>query len=77
MPKTVTVGQTGLLLDLLLWRAYGRAGVSAALLTAALRLNPGLASRGAVLALGSRVVLPDLPTATARTSRKVVNLFDD
>lgn len=75
--KTVTVAQTGLLLDQLLWRAYGRAGTTSAMLAAALALNPGLAAAGPVIAPGTTVRLPDLPAPSAASARKVVNLFDD
>lgn len=77
MPRAVTVEGARITLDLLLWRAYGRAGSTSAMLRAALKLNPGLAARGAVIPLRTVVTLPDLPSASARTARRVVNLFDD
>jgi phage tail protein X len=77
MPRTVTVTGKPTTLDLLLWRAYGVAGNTAAMLRAALKLNPGLGARGAVIPLRTVVTLPDLPAASARAPRRVVNLFDD
>ncbi|ACL55608.1 tail protein X [Methylobacterium nodulans] len=75
MPLTVIVQDRYAVLDLLLWRAYGRAGNTAAMLSAALKLNPGLAALGPEIPLLTRVILPDLPT-TKPTTRKVVSLFD-
>ncbi|WP_018261370.1 tail protein X [Methylobacterium sp. WSM2598] len=76
MPQTVTVQGRRITLDLLLWRAYGRAGNTAAMLAAALKLNPGLAGQGPEIPLRTRVTLPDPPRATTRAPRKVVSLFD-
>lgn len=77
MPRTVPVNGAHITLDLLLWRAYGRAGNTSAMLRAALALNSGLAARGAVIPLGTIVTLPDAPSAAARQTRRAVNLFDD
>lgn len=50
----------GDVLDLICLRQYGqREGVVERVLDA----NPGLASQGAVLPIGTAVVLPDLPSA--------------
>ncbi|ACA18482.1 tail X family protein [Methylobacterium sp. 4-46] len=77
MSQTVIVKDRRAVLDLLLWREHGRAGDTSAMLAAALKLNPGLAARGPEIPLLTPVVLPDLPAASAATTRKVVNLFDD
>ena len=77
MPTTVTVKRVGLTADLLLFRAYGQAGNTSAMLTRTLALNPGLAAFGPVLPLGTRVVLPDLDRSSVPTARKTVNLFGD
>lgn len=74
LPGTVVVKDRHLPLDLLLWRAYGRPGNTSAILSAALRRNPGLAARGPEIPLLTRVVLPDPPTARP-AARKVVDLF--
>lgn len=59
MPTTYRTRQ-GEVLDLICLRHYGqRDGVVERVLDA----NPGLADTGAVLPLGTRIVLPDLPTA--------------
>jgi phage tail protein X len=75
LPGTAVVKDRHLPLDLLLWRAYGRAGNTAAMLSAAFKLNPGLAALGPEIPLLTRVILPDLPTPAPAT-RKVVSLFD-
>jgi len=77
MPRTVTVRVARTTLDLLLWRAYGQAGNTEAMLAAALGLNPGLAARGAVIPLLTTVTLPDPPTPAQIKARKAVNLFGD
>ncbi len=74
MPRTITIAQHGLTLSLLLWRAYGQAGQTSAMLDSALVLNRALAAAGPILPLRARVVLPDLPTASA-PRRVVVDLF--
>ena len=77
MPRTVLVEGKRITLDLLLWRAYGVAGNTSAMLRLALKANPGLAARGAVIPLRTLVTLPDLPAASARATRRPVNLFED
>ncbi|WP_298959002.1 tail protein X [uncultured Methylobacterium sp.] len=74
MPRTITVTQRGLTLSLLLWRAYGQAGQTSAMLDRALALNRALAAAGPILPLRASVVLPDLPAASA-PRRVVVDLF--
>lgn len=77
MARTVTVGQVGLTLNLLLFRVFGVVDDESTLLASALRLNPGLAARGAVLPLQTVVRLPEAPRPRTASARKVVNLFDD
>lgn len=77
MPRPVPVLGTGITLDKLLWRAFGRAGNTAAMLRAAQRLNRGLSALGPEIPLGTVVILPDAPTASARATRAPVNLFDE
>lgn len=78
MPIPVTVKAVGLSVDLLLWRAYGRKGETSDMLTAALALNPGVSALGAILPLGTSLVLPDLITAAAvAPKRAAVSLFGD
>lgn len=60
MPTTYSTRQQGEMLDLICLRHYGpRDGV----VERVLDVNPGLADKGAVLPLGTRITLPDLPTA--------------
>jgi phage tail protein X len=73
MTETITIKGEGITLDLLLWRRFGRAGQ--ALVEAALQLNAGLAALGAELPLGTRVTLPEEPTAAA-TTETAISLFD-
>ena len=77
MPRTVTVRGARITLDLLLWRAYGQAGNTDAMLAAALALNPGLAARGAVIQRLTIVTLPDPPSPAQIKARKAINLFGD
>lgn len=72
MANTFTVSGEGITLDKLLWRHYGARGY--ALLETALAANPGLAVLGPILPLGTSVVIPDLPQASAQTVT-VVTLF--
>jgi phage tail protein X len=77
MPSTVTVGGVGITIDVLLWRRLQRRGVTSAMLTATLDLNPGIAAHGPILPLGLVVTLPDLPAAPAGSGRRpAVSLFD-
>lgn len=59
MPEKITVRGIGLTVELLLHRKYGVRGRD--LLNEALRINPGLADRGAILPLGTSFLMPDLP----------------
>ena len=61
MPLTIKVAGAGITVAKLLWRHGGRRGNTSARLTETLELNPGLAALGAVLPLGTKVTLPDLP----------------
>ncbi|MCF1502893.1 tail protein X [Afifella sp. H1R] len=73
MAETITIRGEGISVDLLLWRRYGVPG--RALVETTLTLNPGLADAGAVLPLGSKVILPELPRRDVAVERKVVTLF--
>ncbi|MBB4266877.1 tail protein X [Roseospira visakhapatnamensis] len=64
--------QQGDTLDLICRRVYGQE--TAENVAAALDLNPGLADLGVVLPTGTRVRLPDPPTATPTVA--VVKLWD-
>lgn len=59
MAQRYTVRQHGLMLDLILWRRYGRRGEPLVGLT--LSNNPGLAELGPILPMGTVILLPDLP----------------
>ncbi|MCX2698348.1 MULTISPECIES: tail protein X [Ochrobactrum] len=72
--QTITVKGEGITLDLLLWRAYGVRGRS--LLEEALAINTDLAALGAIIPLGTDVLLPDLPAQGPGQSRHVVSLFE-
>lgn len=73
MTETVTIAARGITLDLLLWRRDGDAG--AALVEAALDLNPGLAARGAEIPAGVTVVLPDPVAASSPATTTSIDLF--
>lgn len=73
MAETLLVEGEGITLDLILWRRHGVRGRR--LVEPALVLNPGLAGAGTVLALGTRIVVPDLPESDAVPARPVVSLF--
>lgn len=77
MARTTTVEQVGLTLNLLLFRVFGQVEDESALLSAALRLNPGLAALGPILPLQTVVILPEAPPPRRAGARRVVNLFDD
>lgn len=67
--ETAHQGET---LDMVLRRAHGQETAEA--LAATLALNPGLADLGAVLPLGTPVLLPDPPGPPPRVA--VVKLWD-
>ena len=75
MAVPITVNRANLRVSLLLWRAYGQAGVTDAMLSNTYALNPGLAALGAVLPLGTRLTLPDLEAPKAVSTRVGVSLF--
>lgn len=58
-------------LDAICWRYYGR---TAGVVEQVLETNPGLASLGPVLPIGTPVRMPAV--ATQATQRDVVNLWD-
>jgi len=62
------------MLDLLLWRRYGRRGQ--ALVDEAYRLNRKLADEGVILPMGTVLLLPDLPVTPRAPLRRAVSLFD-
>jgi phage tail protein X len=72
--SVIMVRGDNITLDLLLWRKFGRAGQ--AMTEAVLGLNPGLAVHGAVLPVGTAVVLPDAPPAAAAATVQPVSLFE-
>jgi phage tail protein X len=71
--ETIIVQRTRTTVDLLLWRRFGIAG--ARLVEATLQLNPGLAGLGPVLPIGTKVVLPDAPSA-AQAGSPTLRLLD-
>lgn len=73
--ETLTAGQEGMTLDLLLFRRFGRDVEG--LVEATLALNPGLADLGPILPLGTMVVVePPAPAPRGRKARPVVSLYD-
>lgn len=78
MPIPHTVEGVGQTVELVLWRRYGRRGQTAAMLTATLALNPGVAALGPILPLGTPLVLPDLPAEEPVAAPDgAFSLFDD
>lgn len=75
MTVPITVQRQGTRVSVLLWRAYGKPGVTAAMLKSTYALNPGLAALGPILPIGTRLTLPDLETAKAAAARTGVSLF--
>ena len=72
MPKAILVRGEAILLDQRLAAELG--AVQAREMTvAALELNPGLAALGAVIPMGTTVLIPDRPSALP--ARRVVSLF--
>jgi phage tail protein X len=66
------MAQQGDTVDLICWRHYGTtAGITEQVLAA----NPGLADLGAVLPLGTTVLLPELTEPPAPTLT-LINLWD-
>jgi len=73
MPETYIVRQEGLMLDLILWRRYGRRGQT--LVEATLGMNVGLAAHGPILPFGISILLPDLPAEIRGVIAQPVDLF--
>lgn len=73
MPELYTVRQEGLMLDLVLWRRYGKPGEG--LVARTLGLNPGLAELGPILPLRTVILLADLPRVPGRITPQPVDLF--
>lgn len=67
------VRMDGEVLDLVLWRAYGRAGEP--LVEETLRTNPGLAEQGPIMPLGMTIGLPDKPVVQPYR-QTAISLFD-
>jgi phage tail protein X len=68
---TIYITKQGEMVDMICRRAYGdESGYVEKVLDA----NPGLAGRGLVLPIMTRVVLPDLPRAAPE--KKIVSLWD-
>lgn len=71
----VKVTRSRTMLDLLLWRQFGVDGVG--LLEQALELNPGLASAGAEIPIGTVVKLPDFAPRVVSQPARVLDLFGE
>jgi len=74
MSERIIVQSEGMMLDLLLWRRYGRRGLI--IVDDAYRLNRTLADAGVILPVGAVVMLPHLPPSPRAPLRRVVSLFD-
>jgi phage tail protein X len=74
MPERIVIQSEGMMLDLLLWRRYGRRGQT--LVDEAYRLNRRLADVGVILPVGTIIFLPDLPPNPRAPQRRAVSLFD-
>lgn len=71
--NTIVVARDRVALDLLLWRRFGAGGN--AMLEATLELNPGLADLGAIIPVGTSVILPEYASAPSENSVPVISLF--
>jgi phage tail protein X len=71
--EMVTIRGDGITLDLLLWRRFGRQGIS--LVERTLELNPGLADLGAEIPLGTKVLLP-VPDVASAVVAQPISLFE-
>lgn len=71
---TVYRTRQGEVLDLICLRHYRTH--SGGVVEKVLEANPGLADRGPILPLGTRVTLPDLPTVTAPAATAAIKLWD-
>ncbi|WP_416462806.1 tail protein X [Sphingomonas sp. VDB2] len=67
------VAQQGDMLDLLIWR---EAGLGPSELTRVLNANPGLVDSGAVLPLGTVVIIPATADAVTTRVRPLIQLWD-
>lgn len=72
--KTIRVRGEGILLDQLLVAEFGPV-LARAMLVPALELNAGLADAGALIPVGTDVVIPARPVGDAPPARPVVSLF--
>ncbi|NDV88814.1 phage tail protein [Aurantimonas aggregata] len=73
MARPILVRGESILLDQLLTAEFGPVRARETMI-AALDLNPGLAEHGAVIPVGTTVLIPDPPSA-APSARRVVSLF--
>lgn len=71
--KAITVRGDDVVLDAVLAKEFGPV-VGRSMVAATLVLNPGLASLGPVLPIGTAIIIPDAPSAT-KPQRAVVSLF--
>lgn len=71
--ELITISGEDITVDLVLWRRFGRAGQ--AMVERTLVLNPGVAEAGAVLPVGTRLLLP-LPPAPSAVVAEPVSLFE-
>ena len=72
--EKITVNGEGLTLDLILARRFG-ARRAPSLVAKTLKLNPGLAAEGLILAIGREITLPDVPARRDVNRRPAINLF--
>lgn len=69
---SVKVVQDGMTVDLLIWRAFSRQ--DQLLVEQTIAINPGLATLGTILPVGTIVTLPEPPSPKARL-RETVKLW--
>ncbi len=74
MTETIKVAGEGITVDLLIWRRFRKP--QPGLVEQVLALNPGLAGLGPNLPVGTPVILPVIPDATATPVRALVQLWD-
>lgn len=73
LPITVQVSGEDVTVDLLAWRRHQRP--TPGLVEQILELNPGLAAKGPVLPVGTRVYMPGVQ-ADGATDRALIQLWD-
>lgn len=67
------VAKQGDMLDLLIWR---EAGLGPGELTRVMDANPGLVDAGAILPIGTVVIVPATTDAVATRTRPLIQLWD-